>query len=315
MSKIMLIFVLANVGVITNVIGGVSTLPPCHTSFKSVDNIKSVETMEKYLKGKTGKAIENLTGKTFSRLTAIEYIGNNKANGGQTRSYWRCSCSCGGEKLVLASNLKRGLTTSCGCYQKEKLGTIHKNLRTERYDNKSEYRVHDGMKQRCYTASNISYKDYGARGITVCDEWLGKDGFATFLKDMGKRPSSKHSIERNDNSKGYSKENCKWATAKEQANNRRNNINIEIDGDIKSVSDWSIYSGVNEHTIRSRYARGLTGVALLNKEALKRTGKGYSFDKSRNKYMVKVNGVFIKRVNTEAEAIALVLKTKEVIHG
>jgi len=99
-----------------------------------------------------------------------------------------------------------------------------------------EYRSWKGMKVRCNNPNNPRYKDYGARGITVCDEWL--HSFETFLFDMGPSPSSKHSIDRINNHLGYSKENCRWATRIEQNNNKRSNRMITVQGRTQSVAMW-----------------------------------------------------------------------------
>ena len=116
---------------------------------------------------------------------------------------------------------------------------IKKAQRHEEY--LGEYRVYISMKSRCYCPSNNQYKNYGARGITVCGEWLGQNGFERFYADMGKRPHEKngqsYQLDRIDNSKGYSKENCRWVTAKENQQNRRNNLRTFLNGEEVCLSE------------------------------------------------------------------------------
>lgn len=118
-----------------------------------------------------------------------------------------------------------------------------------------EYNCWTNLRQRCNNFLNPSFADYGARGITVCGEW---DSFDTFLRDMGPRPTKKHSIERKDNTKGYSADNCVWATKKTQQNNLRSNIEYEHDGQSHSVGEWAEISGIPEHTLYYRIYRGWT---------------------------------------------------------
>ena len=101
----------------------------------------------------------------------------------------------------------------------------------------SEYNSWCSMKKRCLNKTHKSYKDYGGRGVIVCKEWL--DSFENFIKDMGFKPSKKHSLERVDNNEGYNKGNCIWATKKEQCQNQRSNRNIEYKGTVLCVSEWA----------------------------------------------------------------------------
>lgn len=117
------------------------------------------------------------------------------------------------------------------------------------------------LKARCLRSSDPDYPRYGGRGVTVCDRWRfgedGKTGFECFLEDMGEPPFEKASIDRIDGTKGYSPENCRWADAKIQGNNRITNHFVTIDGDKKTISEWSRISGVGPKTIRYRIVCGM----------------------------------------------------------
>ena len=115
------------------------------------------------------------------------------------------------------------------------------------------YRLWCKMKERCSNHNAINYERYGGRGITVCPEW--QSDFPSFLRDMGECPSAEHSLERKNNSEGYSKGNCVWATRIEQANNKRNNVFVEFAGQTKSVAAWCRELGLNYPIVRQRIYR------------------------------------------------------------
>jgi hypothetical protein len=152
--------------------------------------------------------LTDLTGSTFGRLQVID----RAADRGNRKVYWLCRCECGQSTETMGDSLKKGLTKSCGCLRKEGRST-HGGADLAEYD------VWCKMKARCLNPHDEAYKNYGERGITVCDRW--KDDFSAFLSDMGRRPESHLTIERVDNDKGYSPDNCIWATRAVQNRNQR----------------------------------------------------------------------------------------------
>lgn len=182
----------------------------------------------------------DLTGQVFGRLAVLEFSHNKH------HAYWKCRCECGEVRTVRAVYLKSGHTTSCGCYNRERV-TSH-----GMYDS-PEYTIWRAMIQRCTNPNASNYSRYGGRGITVCPEWRV---FENFLRDMGPRPTKDHSIDRKANSGLYCKENCRWATSKEQNNNTRGNRLISHDGETHTMSQWSEFVGVPYETLKSRIVRG-----------------------------------------------------------
>lgn len=137
-----------------------------------------------------------------------------------------------------------------------------------------EYRVWQGMKARCYNKNHISYCNYGGKGITVCDEWI--NSFDTFIKDMGYKPDPSYTIERVDNSKGYSKQNCKWASKQEQNSNKGNNVFITANGITLTVTEWSRKLGINHMVLRNRLKNGWSHDDTVSKPVKKNPELKYS---------------------------------------
>lgn len=162
-----------------------------------------------------GKWID-LTGQRFGRLTVVRRAGSDK----HKHRLYECVCDCGAELHVISLSLKRGTTKSCGCLRNDvtrERATTHGH--SAGYKFTTEFMCYRGMKKRCTNENNKSYKDYGGRGIKVCDRWL--ESFENFYADMGSKPSPKHSIDRIDVDGNYEPLNCRWATAEEQVRNKR----------------------------------------------------------------------------------------------
>lgn len=194
--------------------------------------------------------LEDLTGKKFGRLTVIEA---DKYEPSSHSTRWRCRCDCGKEKHILASCLKAGTVTSCGCYSSEQKS---KRSKTHGYGGKDRlYRIWSGMKSRCYSLSDRNYRRYGARGIEVCQEWQSDFmAFRTWAVANGYRDGL--SIDRIDNDGMYSPDNCRWADRKLQNNNRRTNVYITYKGETHTASQWAGITGIKESTLVMRKRNG-----------------------------------------------------------
>jgi len=192
---------------------------------------------------------KDLAGVRFGRLIAVEPARNSSGKRG-----WRCQCDCGGEIISITSNLRNGHTESCGCLRREMTSI---RCKTHGRTKGPEYQCWAGMLRRCFTPSVKSYQEYGARGITVCDEWA--NSFEAFCRDMGPRPSRSHSIDRYPDPNGnYEPSNCRWGTPQQQANNRRSNRFIEFRGETLTLAELSHRHEMKLTTLWARLKSGWT---------------------------------------------------------
>lgn len=184
----------------------------------------------------------NLTGQIFGKLKVLNYFHKNG------RIYWRCKCDCGNITNVRGDRLLDGNTKSCGCLQKEvvrKLNTIHNDSHTRLYD------IWTDMKQRCYNQHNKRYKDYGARGIAVCDEW--KNDYSTFKEwALSNSYNDTLTIDRINNNSNYEPNNCRFVDAKTQVRNRRNTKYMTYKGITKPFAEWCEEYNLNYSTVYNR---------------------------------------------------------------
>lgn len=193
------------------------------------------------------KALE-LQNKKYGRLNPLNYEYSK-----HKKRYWKCKCDCGNYVIVCASQLISGKTKSCGCLRKEKSKQNTIKMHTTHGFTKTKlYNVWRGMKKRCYLKSHVYYKNYGGRGIKVCEEWLNDFiNFYNWAMSNGYRDDL--TLDRINPDGNYEPSNCRWATYKEQNNNKRNNIFLTFNGTTKSIYEWSKITGIKYSTIWWRY--------------------------------------------------------------
>lgn len=198
----------------------------------------------------------NMAGKKCGRWTVVRFdriFGNGDAG-------WLCRCDCGNSGIVNGGRLRYGQSQSCGCLRSElksKRNTTHGMTHTSEYDS------WNSMFDRCYNPEVNGFHRYGGRGIKVCKRW---NRFENFFKDMGRKPSLRHQIDRINGDRDYKPSNCRWATRREQANNRSTNHVLFAFGKRATISEFSRMFGIGKHTIRLRILRGWDAETAITKK-------------------------------------------------
>lgn len=223
---------------------------------------------------------EYMVGKRFGKLVVVNKADDKVSSNGKKRDAWLCICDCGNEIIVAGPSLRIGNTKTCGCSRhgenRKKHGQCYNRI----------YRVYYGMKNRCYNENVKSYKDYGAKGIKICDEWMNSfEAFYECAMDNGYDDSL--TIDRIDNNGNYCPENCRWVTRKEQNNNTSQNRFIEYKGQRHTVAEWANITGITAETIRGRLNRGWTGEKALTEDV----GVWRGGENPKRNRIVEIDGV------------------------
>lgn len=205
----------------------------------------------------SGSPIEEM--QKIGEITAVKMAGRAGHN-----LMWECLCFCGKTFNAIASNLISGNTKSCGCLRRKVSADL---LRTHGLYGNGAHSVWANMMRRCYDPKNPAYKNYGGRGISVCDRW---HDVRNFYADMGDRPKGR-SLDRTKNDMGYSPENCRWATSTEQARNMRSNVFVTYCGSTRTIAEWSEVTGIPSGRLYARKSLGLSDDELfLDKKSIRK---------------------------------------------
>lgn len=211
---------------------------------------------------------DDKSGQRFGYLTVLERVPD--ING---ETAWLCQCICGNTKVVKRRNLTRGYTKSCGCRAFESKKTH--GMRGTRL-----YGIWSRMKRRCLNPKDDHYRNYGARGIGICIEWLAFEPFKDWALSNGYEENL--TIDRIDVNGNYCPENCRWVDIKTQENNKRNNHLIEYDGQTHNLTEWAELIGIERHVLYQRLRKGWSIEKALSTPLLKtwsRTKNGNTNDK------------------------------------
>lgn len=202
---------------------------------------------------------KDLTGMRFGRLVALRVA--KKTGEGCANDFWSCKCDCGNEVVVRRYGILSWNTRSCGCLSKD----VHKKQRGLSHD--LLYKKWMSMKRRCYDSRSLAYKNYGGRGIKVCDEW--REHFIVFYEwciSSGYVEGNGKSLDRIDNDGDYSPDNCRWVDYKDQQNNKRRSRFVTFDGKTLTVAQWERETGISRSTIIGRLNRGWTAEKALTEK-------------------------------------------------
>lgn len=202
---------------------------------------------------------KDLTGQKFGKLTIIERAENDK----QGNAQWLCKCDCGKTVIVRGYQLTIGKTNSCGCLKSIRQSHHKSHLRI--------WQIWECMKQRCYNPSQISYKNYGAKGIRVCEEWHNFENFYNWSLNNGYETNL--TIDRIDNNKDYSPNNCRWVDMKTQQRNRTNNHLVTLNGETKCITEWCEIYHLQYNTVLRRLKNGWDIVTAITKPSRVKKGR------------------------------------------
>lgn len=192
------------------------------------------------------RSLKDLTNQKFGMLTVLKRVENVGKN-----TMWLCKCDCGNETVTCGGRLVSGTTKSCGCLKLKGYNWKHEGSNTRIYN------IWYSMKQRCYNPNCHAYKWYGARGILMCEEWLCENGFENFRDWSLLNGYEEHlTIDRINNDGNYEPSNCRWATYREQGNNKSINRIIEYGGESHTLSEWSEITGIKTATLHNRIKKG-----------------------------------------------------------
>lgn len=192
-------------------------------------------------------AIINITGLKFGKLTVSSRSEIKKGK----EILWECICDCGGKKITRAADLKNGKTQSCGCIKSSML--VSRNTK-HGFAGTRIYEIWQGMVKRCTNPNCKAYRLYGGRGITVCERWMN---FIDFYNDTLQGYSDKLSLDRFPDTNGnYEPNNFRWATEKQQGNNKRDNHLVKYDNKILTISEWAELTGFSYGMIECRLRKG-----------------------------------------------------------
>lgn len=245
--------------------------------------------------------IKDLSGRRFGRLIALEYFG--RSNG---RTLWRCLCDCGKESIVGYSALISGNTRSCGCLEKENLHSeefkrSHRKSASLSFNTNLRehplYGLWSSMLTRCYNENSIHYKNYGGRGIRVCDRWLPENmGFENFVNDMGPRIDKSYTLDRIDNDGNYCPENCRWATIGQQSNNKRDSIIVFYDEKRIFLTDICRILKLNYCRVAHQLQKGFDINTIIEHGGADFRRKGFKGNTERYKNFNKKITIFVKEL-------------------
>lgn len=212
------------------------------------------------------RRFDDLSGKRFGRLLVVSPSHVDKGG----NRHWHCVCDCGANAIVPARTMKLGRTVSCGCYRCERSRTHHMSTT-------SEYRIWADMRGRCERKSFKQFKDYGGRGIAVCDRW---QRFEKFYEDMGPRPGPEFSLDRINVNGNYEPGNVRWATDHVQRRNRRDNNFVEFGGKRLCLADWAREANITSQHLRGRLKGGWPFSLAIS------TPKGVSFEEAKRTALI-----------------------------